>query len=35
MKRAFSFVLACAVILPFAARAQGKTDFSGTWTLDA
>ncbi|MBI3400238.1 MAG: hypothetical protein HY048_02360 [Acidobacteria bacterium] len=34
MKRVLSFALACAVILPFAARAQGKTDFSGTWTLD-
>jgi hypothetical protein len=35
MKRVLSLALACAVILPFAARAQGKTDFSGTWTLDA
>jgi len=26
--------LTTAVILPFAARAQGKADFSGTWTLD-
>ncbi|MBZ5555849.1 MAG: hypothetical protein LAO77_01105 [Acidobacteriia bacterium] len=34
MKRVLSLALACAVILPFAARAQGKTDFSGTWTLD-
>jgi hypothetical protein len=27
--------IVAAVILPFAVRAQGKADFSGTWTLDA
>ena len=35
MKRLIVFALAAAVVLPFSARAQGKTDFSGTWTLDA
>jgi hypothetical protein len=35
MKRVFLLACAVAVILPVAARAQGKTDFSGTWTLDA
>jgi hypothetical protein len=34
MKRVLVFALTTAVILPFAARAQGKADFSGTWTLD-
>ena len=26
--------LIAAIVLPFSARAQGKADFSGTWTLD-
>jgi hypothetical protein len=34
MRRALVLALATAVILPFAARAQSKADFSGTWTLD-
>jgi hypothetical protein len=35
MKHVLAMAFATAVILPFTARAQGKTDFSGTWTLDA
>ena len=35
MRRVVLLAFVAAVILPFAARAQGKTDFSGTWTLDA
>lgn len=35
MKRVFLLAIMGAVILPFAARAQGKADLSGTWTLDA
>jgi hypothetical protein len=35
MKRALLFAMLGAVILPFTASAQGKPDFSGTWTLDA
>jgi hypothetical protein len=35
MKRMLLLAMMGAVILPFAARAQGKTDLSGTWTLDA
>jgi hypothetical protein len=34
MKRVLLLTIVAAVILPFAARAQGKADFSGTWTLD-
>ena len=34
MKRVMLLALMAAVILPFAARAQAKADFSGTWTLD-
>jgi hypothetical protein len=34
MKRVLLLAATMAVILPFAARAQGKPDFSGTWTLD-
>ena len=34
MKRVLLLALATAVVLPFHARAQGKPDFSGTWTLD-
>ena len=35
MKRVLLLAVMTAVVLPFAARAQMKTDFSGTWTLDA
>ena len=35
MKRVLLLAATMAVVLPFAARAQGKPDFSGTWTLDA
>ena len=35
MKRALLFAILGAVMLPFTASAQGKPDFSGTWTLDA
>jgi len=35
MKRVLLLAATMAVILPFGARAQGKPDFSGTWTLDA
>ena len=34
MRRVLLLAATMAVILPFAARAQGKPDFSGTWTLD-
>ena len=36
MKRLLLLTVTTAMILPFAARAQaqGKPDFSGTWTLD-
>jgi hypothetical protein len=34
MKRLLFAATMAAVILPFAAHAQGKPDFSGTWTLD-
>ena len=34
MKRLLAAATMAAVILPFAAHAQGKPDFSGTWTLD-
>src|SRR5260221_12979186 len=34
MKRVTFLALMVAVILPFAAHAQPKADFSGTWTLD-
>ena len=35
MKRVTVLAVAAAVVLPFAARAQSKPDFSGTWTMDA
>ncbi len=35
MKRLVLIAFAAAVVLPFSARAQTKTDLSGTWTLDA
>jgi hypothetical protein len=34
MKRVLLLAATMAVILPFVAHAQGKPDFSGTWTLD-
>lgn len=34
MKRVMLLALIAAVVLPLSARAQGKADFSGTWTLD-
>ena len=34
MRRVLLLAATMAVILPFAAHAQGKPDFSGTWTLD-
>jgi hypothetical protein len=34
MKRVMLLALIAALVLPFSARAQGKADFSGTWTLD-
>lgn len=34
MNRAFLVVTIAAVVLPFAARAQDKPDFSGTWVVD-
>src|SRR5262245_40810581 len=34
MKRALMLAVIAAVILPFPAGAQGKPDFSGTWTMD-
>ena len=34
MKRVMVLAVAAAVVLPFAARAQSKPDFSGTWTMD-
>jgi hypothetical protein len=35
MRRVFVAALVAAVVIPFTARAQGKPDFSGTWTMDA
>ena len=35
MRRVLLLAVMTAVVLPFAARAQMKADFSGTWTLDA
>ena len=35
MRRVLMLAVMTAVVLPFAARAQMKADFSGTWTLDA
>src|SRR5262245_29637108 len=34
MKRVMLLALIAALVLPFSARAQGKADVSGTWTLD-
>src|SRR5436190_21768498 len=35
MKRVLLTALVAAMVIPFPARAQGKPDFSGTWTMDA
>jgi len=34
MRRVLLTAMLAAVVIPFAARAQSKPDFSGTWTLD-
>ena len=34
MRRVLLLATLAATIIPFAARAQSKADFSGTWTLD-
>jgi hypothetical protein len=34
MRRVLLAAMVAAVVIPFTARAQGKPDFSGTWTLD-
>jgi hypothetical protein len=34
MKRSFVFVILVTLVLSVSALAQGKPDFSGTWTLD-
>jgi hypothetical protein len=34
MRRVLLTAMVAAVVIPFTARAQGKPDFSGTWTLD-
>ena len=34
MKRVVLTAMLAAMVIPFPARAQGKPDFSGTWTLD-
>lgn len=34
MKRTLLIAATLVMMLPFVARAQGKPDFSGTWTLD-
>ena len=35
MKRVLLTAMVAAMVIPFPARAQGKPDFSGTWTMDA
>jgi hypothetical protein len=35
MRRVFSIVVALALVMPIAAWAQSKPDFSGTWTVNA
>src|SRR5437867_11035907 len=35
MRRVHLMAIVTATVIPFAARAQGKPDFSGTWTMDA
>ena len=34
MRRVLLLATLAAMVIPFAARAQSKADFSGTWTLD-
>src|SRR5213593_4068034 len=34
LKRVLLTAMVAALVIPFPARAQGKPDFSGTWTLD-
>jgi hypothetical protein len=34
MKRVLMAVVLAALVIPFTTHAQGKPDFSGTWTLD-
>jgi len=34
MRRVLLMAIVTAAVIPFAARAQGKPDFSGTWTMD-
>jgi hypothetical protein len=34
MTRVLTAALVAALVIPFPLRAQGKPDFSGTWTLD-
>jgi hypothetical protein len=34
MKRVLLTAMVAALVIPFPARAQGRPDFSGTWTLD-
>ena len=34
MRRVLLTAMVAVVVIPFTARAQGKPDFSGTWTLD-
>jgi len=34
MRRVLLTAIVAAVVIPFTARAQGKPDFSGTWTMD-
>src|SRR5438552_5318032 len=35
MRRVLLTAMVAAVVIPFTARAKGKPDFSGTWTMDA
>jgi hypothetical protein len=35
MKRVLLTAMVAAMVIPFPARAQGKPDFTGTWTMDA
>ena len=35
MKRVLLTAMVAAMVIPFPARARGKLDFTGTWTMDA
>jgi len=35
MKRVLLTAMVAAMVIPFPVRAQGKPDFTGTWTMDA